>query len=160
MEGVVISSVWRLLGWLPGFLLRRKFSTGWLREHTNIDVRARHDPITIYGGELPHIDICLTLTNNGHFEIELDRLMFELLYGAATPSFPYLQRLLLLPGETKEVYIRGTLTEAQVKHIAKQPKGNSYISFQVKAEFNCKIANFTVDTGQLTGINPRLVNII
>lgn len=158
MEGFLENAVWRFLSWLPRYVLRKLFDRKWLADHTRIDVRARHDPIKIIGGELPEIQIWLVVTNLGHFGIELDRLTVEFIYGGSISNYHFLQRTPLAPNETKEILVRGVLTRDQERHIAKLPEA-TFITLQVKAEFNCDVVNFSIDTGQLTGLSPRLLNI-
>lgn len=158
MDGVYLGALWRLLGWLPGVFLRTMFNSRWLANHTKIEVRPRNDPITIYGDQLPRMDIWLLVQNAGHFTIELDRLTAGLRFGAATLVAVVHDRTTILPGETLELHVPGLLTGEQASHIAQQVETRSHASLQVKAEFNCKINNFQVDTGHLTGLPLRLVN--
>ena len=149
------SAVWRLLAWLPGVLLRLFFSKRWLAKHTNIDLRPRHDPVTIRASDLPEFEVWLVVANGGHFTVELDRVSLELTFGAAIIRSSYLRRTEIAAGKSSEIFVRGSLSAEQVAHIAKnriQPR----VALQVIAEFNSKIHNYAVDTGQLAGIKPEL----
>jgi hypothetical protein len=147
--------LWRLFSWMPGFFFRRFFSKHWLATHTVVDVRARHDPVTIRGGELPELQAWLLVTNRGHFPIELDRLAVELTFGAAIMRSHYLQRTEINAGDSSEIFIRSTITAEQVTHISKN-RERPFITLQVLAEFSCKVHNFSTNTGQLSGIKPEL----
>ena len=81
LVSTAFGALWRSVSWLPGFFFRRRFSKRWLAEHTAVDVRTRHDPISICGGELPEVHIWLVVTNLSHFTIELDRLSTEFSFG-------------------------------------------------------------------------------
>ena len=139
-------------------MLRRFFTGRWLSEHVAIDVRPRHDPISISNDELPEVQVWLVVRNDGYFEVELDRLAVELVLGAAIVRGVHLRRSALSPGSTEEVFVRIALTAAQTSHIKLQRKQQQsmYATVQVTAEFNSKIHNFPKDTGQLSGIRPEL----
>lgn len=158
MEILPISILWRLLSWLPGFILRWFFSKNWMIAHTHIDIRPRHDPVSIYGGELPQIQLWIVIGNRGHFPIEMDRLSAELTFGAAVAQFFKLDRIQVEANTEVEVLVRGVLTSAQITHIAKSTQ-RPQAALQLKAEFNSKVHNFPVDTGRLEGIKPALLNI-
>ena len=146
------------MSWLPGFFLRRFFSKQWLATHTRIDVRPRHYPVSVRGGELPEVNLWLIVANHGHFDIELDRLSGEFIFGSAITRFHYLKRTELKPNVEVEIFIRASLTADQVAHISRN-KERPFIALQLQAEFNSKIHNFSVDTGQLTGIQPDFLNV-
>jgi hypothetical protein len=151
------SPLWRLVSWLPGFFFRRLFSPRWLATHTAVDVRPRHEPVTIHAGELPELHVWLVITNRGHFPIDLDRLALELTFGAAIMRSSYLQRTTINTNGSAEIFVRSTISSAQVAHIAKN-RERPHIALQVQAEFNCKVHNFSVNTGQLSGIKPELMS--
>ena len=150
-----VGAVWRLLAWLPGFVLRFFFSKVWLAQHTVIDLRPRHDPVTLRASDLPEFEIWLVVTNRGHFPVELDRLSVELSYAAARIHAGYFRRTEIGAGNPCEVFVRGALSAEQVAHIGRN-RANPYVALQVHAEFNCKLHNFSVDTGQLSGVKPEL----
>lgn len=158
MQTLPIGIIWRAMSWLPGFILRWFFSKQWLADHTRLDVRPRHDPVTIYGGELPQALMWIVLSNRGHFPIELDRLTVEFTFGAVIVRFYHLNRVELKPNAEVELFIRGTLTSDQIAHISKN-KERPQVALQLQAEFNSKVHNFNVNTGQLTGIKPEFINM-
>ncbi len=158
MDAVPIGVLWRFLSWLPGFVLRWFFSKRWLADHTRIDIRPRHDPVSVYGGELPQVQFWIIVANRGHFPIELDRLTVEFSFAAVNTQFYKLDRIQLAADSEAEVFVRGVLTGEQAVHIAKY-KDRPQIALQLKAEFNSKVHNFAVDTGRLEGINPALSNL-
>ena len=148
----------RLVTYVPAVFLRKKYNKLWLASHIAIDLRARNNPVTINGGELAYVDIWLNITNYGYFLVELDRLKLDFLYAGLSVNAPYLKKTEILPSVTISLYIKIPLTAEQVAHISKN-KENAYIAIQVSAEFKSEIHDFSVDTGHLTGVNPRLVNI-
>lgn len=158
METVPVGLIWRLMSWLPGFILRKLFSQQWLSAHSRIDLRPRHDPVSIQGGELPEVMLWLDISNRGHFPIELDRLTVDFGIAGAMTRFYVLNRKALAPNEEWGLLVRGALSAAHIAHL-KRNLERPNITVQVQAEFNSKIHNFSVDTGQLSGIRPELTSI-
>lgn len=156
IEGVALSALWKLMSWLPGIVLRRFISKESLVSKTRIDVRPRHDPVQLRGGEIPEATVWLQVSNNGYFQIELDRLTAELSLAGAIIQLFSLDRIPILPGATQEVLLRGALAPGHIAHFAlNRNNGNS--SLQVRAEFNSNIHNFSVRTDHLSGITPTTV---
>jgi hypothetical protein len=158
LSSIVAGTLWRLFAWLPGWALRRFFSPQWLAQHTEIEIPPRNNPVSVVNAELPEVHLRLILRNNGHFFVELDRLTVELVFNAAIVRSAYLQRVPLAAGETRELFVRQSLTAAQASHIMRAPKDRLHVTLQVKAEFNSKINSYAKDTSQLSGITP-LVDI-
>lgn len=146
------------MSWLPGFILRWFFSKQWLSTHIRIDLRPRHDPVLIQGGELPEAQIWLTITNKGHFPVELDRFTVDFGIAGAVVRFHVLKRQALAANAELEVLVRGALSHAHMEHL-KRNLARPNITVQMQAEFNSKVHNFSVDTGQLSGIKPELMNL-
>ena len=151
-EGVAYSAIWKFMSWLPGFVVRQFITKRWLAEKTRIDVRARHSSVQIVGGEMPNATIWLNIHNGGYFPIELDRLTAELWLAGCNVQFYYLDRTLIPAGETRELYLKGNLTPGQIAHYTRNRAGDVLLS--VRAEFNSDIHDFSVNTGQLSGIKP------
>lgn len=158
METVPLGLIWRLMSWLPGFVLRWFFSKQWLGAHSHIDLRPRHDPVLIQAGELPEVQIWLLISNRGHFPVELDRLTVDFGIAGAVTRLYVIKRQALVANAELEVLVRGALSDAHVAHL-KRNLARPNITVQVQAEFNSKIHNFSTDTGQLNGIKPELINI-
>jgi hypothetical protein len=157
METVPFGLIWRLMSWLPGFILRWFFSKQWLGKHVRMDLRPRHDPVLIQGGELPDVQIWLIISNKGHFPVELDRLTVDFGIAGAVTRFHVLKRQDLAANAESEVLVRGALSGEHVAHL-KRNLARPNITVQVQAEFNSKIHNFAFDTGQLTGIKPEFIS--
>jgi hypothetical protein len=154
----LLGALWRSVSWMPGFFFRRRFSKKWLAEHTTIDLRSRHEPLRVHGGELPELEVWIVVMNRSYFPVELDRLTVEFTYGAAIVRAGMLQRHAVEAGKTIEIMIRQTLTAGQIAHIVKAKQNPSYCALQIRAELNCKVHDFSVDTGQLQGVTPSFLN--
>ena len=112
----------------------------------------------IQAGELPEAQIWLTITNKGHFPVELDRLTVDFGIAGAVVRFHVLKRQALAANAELEVLVRGALSHGHMEHL-KRNLARPNINVQMQAEFNSKVHNFSVDTGQLNGIKPELMNL-
>ena len=146
-----------VLQYLPGFLLPWIFSKRWLAEHTTFDVGPRNEPVTIFCGELPYMQLTLSVTTRCHKEVELDRLTAEFTFPGTTQQLYYLRRTNIPRGKTVDICIRGNLTSQQAAAIAKQ--GESSIKVEIFAEFNSDIQDFSVNTAWPLTVKPRLATI-
>jgi len=146
-----------VLQYVPGFLLPWIFSKRWLAEHTTFDVGPRNEPVTIFCGELPRIQLTLSVTNRCYKEVELDRVTVELTFPGITQQLHYLRRTAIPRRKTADIFIRGNLTSEQAAAIAKQ--GESSIKVEVFAEFNSDIQDFSANTAWQVTVKPKLANI-
>jgi hypothetical protein len=146
-----------VLQYLPGFALRWIFSKHWLAEHITFDVRPRNEPVTIFCGELPFMQLTLNVTNRCYKEVELDRLTVEFTFPGITQQLYYLRRTTIPRGKAVDILIRGNLTSQQAAAIAKQ--GESRMRIEVFAEFNSDIQEFSVNTAWPLTVKPTLANI-
>ena len=146
------------MAWLPGFVLRLVFTSKQLSTLIQIDLRPRHDPVTLNFGELPYAQIFLQVTNKSPFTIELDRLHLELFYGSGVANLFYLDRTQLKSGTTTDIYVRGELSDGYAIS-GSRIKEETRCEIEIRAEFNSRIASFAVHTGRLEGVRPRIVNV-
>lgn len=157
VEGFFTSWLWKLVAWLPGFILRLVFTSKRLLTLIQIDLRPRHDPVTLNFGEIPYAQVFLQVTNRSPFTVELDRLRIELFYGSGSANLFYLDRTQLKSGTTTDIYIQGELSDGYATS-GSRIKDEARCEIEIRAEFNSRIASFSVRTGRLEGIRPRIVN--
>ena len=150
----ILSTVFQ---YLPGFVLQWIFSKRWLAEHTTFGVGPCNEPVTIFCGEFPYMQLMLNVTNRCHKEVELDRLTVEFTFSGTTQQLYYLRRISIPRGKTVDIFIRGNLTSEQAAAIAKQ--GESSIKVEIFAEFNSDIQAFSVNTAWPLTVKPKLANI-
>ncbi len=158
-EGVAYSALWKLMSWLPGFILRRWISKEWLAERTHIDVRARPTGVQINGGEIPRAYIWLTIHNTGYFPIQLDRLTAELTLAGAAVELYHLNRITIPAEKSYNFYMTGSVPQGLISHFARNIKHSDTVSVSVQAEFNSDIHEFSVNTGSMGGIKPDTTNL-
>src|SRR5258708_24639459 len=108
IEEVAVSIGWKMMSWLPGFVLRRYITKQSLAEKTQIDVRPRNSPVQLVGGDIPEATISLNIDNKGNFPIQLDRLTAELWLAGPPAQFFYLGRVTIPAG----MHVAGYLPEA------------------------------------------------
>jgi hypothetical protein len=153
----ILSTVFQ---YLPGFVLGWIFSKRWLAEHTTLNVGSRNEPVepvTIFCGDFPYLQLTLNVTNRCYKEVELDRLTVEFTFPGITQQLYYLRRTAIPRRKTVDIIIRGNLSSEQAAAIAKQ--GESSIKIEVFAEFNCDIQDFSVNTAWPLTVKPRLASI-
>ena len=109
MESILRSVIWRFLRWLPSFVLRKIFSSGWLEKNIYIDIRPRHSSVELYLSNNPMVRVYLEVRNNTHFNIEIDRLIAKFIYGIEMATLNHFKRERLKPGEERSLYITGNI---------------------------------------------------
>jgi hypothetical protein len=158
-EGVAYSALWKLMGWLPGFLLRWRFPKQALIARTRIDVRNRPHAVQLNGGEVSEATIWLIINNAGYFPIELDRLTVTLQLAGTPLEFFHLDRIMLAPDSTHELHVRGPISPGALAHYKRNQSNGGMVSVSIRAEFNSKIHNFAVNTGALNNVATRAINM-
>ncbi|MFC7514083.1 hypothetical protein ACFQUU_03595 [Herbaspirillum sp. GCM10030257] len=157
VEGISISSIWKLLRWLPGFVLRRIFTKERLGDLVVVDVRPRYEYATVNLGEVSSFQIWLQLSNLSPFAIELDRAELRFWCGGVVSKACILKKKKLTSGEVCGIYIDGSISDGQANHIARHVH-NHGSAIEVDIEFNCSLHNFSKSTGHLAGVIPRFIN--
>jgi len=156
LETIPIQGVWRLLLWLPGFLLRRCFTQEKLAQLIYVDLRPRHNSAVVDLGESASFSLCLLAINLSPFPVELDRASFRFWLAGSTMDALILKKQIIAPGEITSLYMRGTIPDGAAKQAAKHP--DSPIALDGNIEFNCNVRSFAKNVGCLDGINPIIHN--
>ncbi len=161
IHGIPIKSVWTFITWLPGFILRRFFPKERLAALIYIDVRARHDSVTINLAQSASYQIWLTLINLSPFEVELDRAEFCFAYGGMGVKSSILKKQKFAPGEIATLYLSEVIPDGLAQQMATSHENNSNFSgglLEGFIEFNCKLQPFRKDGFTLSGIRPYVIN--
>lgn len=154
------NALWEVFRWLPGLLLRRFFSANWLAAHFEIDIRPRNSPVEIvYQPKSENsVRIYLSVRNETHFEVEVDRITLKFFYGAEMTDLTHLRRELLAPREKREIYLTAPIETTRAATLPFQYKHNSsHCELHVLAECNSKLHKFRIET-RLEGIRPAITN--
>lgn len=157
IETLPIQGVWRLLRWLPGFLLQWYFTRERLAQLIYIDVRPRHDSVVVDLGPTASFTLYLQAINLSPFSVELDRANFRFWFGGATLNAWILKKQTIAPGEITTLYICETIPDGHANQMARLQKDNP-AALDGNIEFNCKVRSFAKTVGHLDGINPRVHN--
>ncbi|MHB1332916.1 MAG: hypothetical protein ACYCY1_09985 [Sulfuriferula sp.] len=156
LETIPIQGVWRLLRWLPGFLLRRYFTQAKLAQLIYVDLRPRHNSAVVDFGESASFSLYLLAINLSPFPVELDRASFRFWLGGTTMDASILKKQVIAPGEIASLYISGPIPDGPAKQMAKHP--DNPIALDGNIEFNCSVRSFAKTVGHLDGINPKIHN--
>ncbi len=156
MENLLKSAIWKLLIWLPDFVLRKIFSPKNFSKLMKVDIRPRHDPVSLDFGELPTTSIYLTVTNNSPFQVELDRVHFELWIGGAIINIYKLERVIVDSRSNVDINLKENLTEGEANTAARHDE-SSKCTAQIFAEFNSRFNRFPY-VQNLSGITPKINN--
>lgn len=152
-----ISAIWRLLTWLPKFILRKIFTKQRLAELILIDVRPRYDYSTINLGEVASYDLWMQAINLSPFLVELDRAEVKLICAGIELRTSILKKRTMASGERVEFYISGPIADGQANHIARHLESHQS-RIEMDVEFNCDLHDFAKSTGYLEGLRPRFIN--
>jgi len=138
--------------------LRRFFSKSWLASHIAIDIRPRHNPVEISQPDSPSVRIYLQVRNNTHFEVVVDRLVLNFVYGGELANAFHLKRETFKPNEEREVFINAQIDETRIKSLSFHHNHNpDHCSLEILAECDSKIHKFTIER-ILEGIKPKVKN--
>lgn len=157
MDGLSISSIWKLLTWLPKFVLSRIFTKEKLRDLILLDVRPRYEYARVNLGEVASFELWLQITNISPFEVEIDRASFDLQCSGVSLKSNILERIPVSSGETKVLHVKGSMSDGEANHIARSMDNhNSFLEGIM--EFNCKLHGFSKNNWHLAGVLPRFVD--
>ncbi len=161
IHGIPIGSIWTAVKWLPSTILRRFFPKRRLADLQYVDLRPRHEPVTVDLGESPTFTIWLDMINLSPFEVELDRAEFEFWYGSSPLKATILKRQTIMPGEIAQFRLSGSIPDGVASQIARNHRANAgnldgMLSGHIN--FNCKLHAFPKEVLSLSGIRPRVMN--
>lgn len=158
MDGLSISGIWKLLTWLPKYILRRIFTKEKLRDLVLFDVRPRYEYATVNLGEVASFELWLQITNISPFDVEIDRASFDFKCSGISLKSNILERTPVKSGETKVLYVKGSMSDGEANHIAGNID-NHNSSLEGIMEFNCSLHDFSKNNWRLNGLLPRFINI-
>src|SRR5258708_24250037 len=156
-EGFAFGALWKLMGWLPAFLLRWWFSKDQLKSRIKMDVRNRPYAMQINGADTSDLTVWFSIHNNGYFSVEVDRVTVSVSIGR-TYEFYDLDRVVLAPDATREMHVSGILSPATIA-LYKLNKNNGIVNVVIRAEFNSKIHNLSAKTDYISGFAINAINV-
>jgi len=123
-----VSVLWRLFRWLPGFLLRKKFTDQEMNRLITIDVVSRKEAIRANLSDVPVCDVWLRLTNRSPFHVILDRAKLSFYCVRSEIELPFRRSISLASGAEEEILITADIPEPKANMIARsmmQPDASS-----------------------------------
>lgn len=157
MEFLTRLDIWRLLTWLPKWILRRKYSEQRMADLVTVDLRPRHNPVTVNLCSTPTYDLWFQIINMSPFEVELDRAQIEFTCAGTSLETSYIQRKKIKPGDISEILVTGDIHEGKADAIT-QRLGKNYSSISINMDFNCILHSFSKQCRNLEGVTPRFIN--
>lgn len=157
MEGISIGAIWKLLTWLPKFVLKRIFTKERLSELILFDVRPRHEYAIVNLGEVATYELWFQMLNLSPFDVELDRASIEFWCGGTIQNSSILERTIIPPGKVETFHIRESLADGHATQIARSVE-NHNASIEGTLEFNSALHQFTKNHWHLNGVIPRFIN--
>lgn len=160
-HGIPIGSIWTAIRWLPPAILRRFFPKNRMAELQHIDLRPRHEPVTVDLGESPTFSLWLDAINLSPFEVELDRAEFEFWYGSSPLKATILKKQAIAPGEIAQFRLSGSIPDGAANQITRNYSANAgsldgMLSGHIN--FNCSLHAFPKEIRSLSGIRPHVMN--
>ncbi|MDD9974850.1 MAG: hypothetical protein OXU27_12635 [Candidatus Poribacteria bacterium] len=157
MELLTRLDIWRLLTWLPKWILRRKYSEQRIAALVAVDLRPRNYPATVNLCSTPTYDLWFQIINMSPFEVELDRAQIEFICAGTTLETSYIQRKKIKPGDISEIFVTGDIPEGKADAIA-QRLDQTYSSVSINMDFNCILHSFSKQCRNLEGVVARIIN--
>lgn len=158
MESIGISQVWRLLRWLPKFILRRIFTKKRLAELVYLDVRPRHNSVSINVIESGEYHIYFQVINLTPFKIELDRADVNFNCGGVKFNKQFIKITPYNSGQIGEFYVNGKVSGSEADLIALNYPDSLHSFILLDCYFNCDLHNFQINYVRLEGINAQYSN--
>lgn len=157
MEILALLEIWRLLTWLPKWILKRIFTEQRLADLVIVDVRPRHDYTTADLGPIAKFELWFQVINMSPFEVELDRAEIRFTCAGTSLDARYIKRTTFKAGEIAEFHVEGDIPEGKAKQIAQHhDKNASWISMDM--DFNCNLHSFSKRSHTLEGVRTRFIN--
>jgi hypothetical protein len=107
----------KVLGLVLPFVVSWFYKPAKLDKGIKIRIRGEGDGVAYFCGELPKVNIWLVITNLTPFQVEIDRIYGQLVYGCVIGEVIHLKRHSIKSAEEKEVLLQLSLNEYQEKHI-------------------------------------------
>ena len=157
MEILALLEIWRLLTWLPKWILKRIFSEQRMADLVIVDIRPRHERVTVNLNPTPTYELWFQAINISPFEVELDRVHIEFICAGTSLNMSYTQKTKFESGKISEFHVTGDIPEGKANAIARH-LDRDYSSISMDMDFNCLLHSFSKQCRNLQGITPRFIN--
>lgn len=118
MEILALLEIWRCLTWLPKWILKRIFSEQRMADLVIVDIRPRHNRVTVNLNSTPTYDLWFQAINISPFEVELDRAHIEFICAGTSLKMSYTQKSKFESGKISEFHVTGDIPEGKADSMA------------------------------------------
>ena len=152
--------VWNVARVSPALFLRWYWSRERLAKSVQIELRARHEPVTIDLGPTSTFSVWFEVENKSPFTVVLDRLSLKLNVGAAMDGYVLDRHELKAGQKVSNLVCRGSIAGETAGYVAKHVAANERIFtyLEIRAELNCSVRDFAKAV-TLDGITPTFSNL-
>ena len=157
MEILALLEIWRFLTWLPKRILKRIFSEQRMADLVIVDIRPRHERVTVNLSPTPTYELWFQAINISPFEVELDRAHIDFICAGASLKMSYTQKTKFESGKISEFHVTGDIPEGKADFIAQHLDRNRS-SISMNMDFNCLLHSFSKQCRNLEGVIPRFMN--
>jgi len=107
----------KALGYLAPFAVGWFYTPEKIASDVKFRVSGEGEGVTFEGGELPKVRAWLLVSNLSPFNVEIDRMVLQLSFGADVCEWSDVRRRSLPASKEAHWLVQGTLTEKQVAYI-------------------------------------------
>ncbi|MDH5646879.1 MAG: hypothetical protein OEZ01_12770 [Candidatus Heimdallarchaeota archaeon] len=157
MEISSVIEVWKILKWLPWFILKRIFTKERMADLLIVDVRPRHDYARVDLGEVSTYEIWFQVINMSPFDVEMDRAEIEFRCAGTMLNKSYIKKTIFDSGKVSNFRIKDDIPEGKANSIARHYDSNDS-SISIHIDFNCKLFSFNKQENNLSGVIPSYIN--
>lgn len=147
----------KLLGMLPGKLLRRYWTEERLAQKVKIDVRGRGDGLVFDLGRPQSVRVWLKATNFAPFPVTIDRIRLELWAGSRLGEVWCLDRKPIAPTHEAELMVLG-LQGVDLGERLASTNDHLVCRLHIDAYLVCKVRDFVKRQPNMEGVRGRLSN--
>jgi len=148
----------KALGYLVPFVLAWFYPPEKIAVDIKFRVRGDGDGVTYEGGELPKVSIWIRASNLSPFNIEVDRLVVRLYFGACYGEWSDVRRRKLSASKEGEWLVEAALTERQLAYIQRNLPSKPQTRLAITAFINSSLHDFETTVSADTG-NVRFMNL-
>lgn len=148
----------KALGHIAPFVLAWFYGPEKIAANIKLRVRGEGDGVTYHGGELPSVRIWILASNLSPFNIEVDRLVFRLYFGAEYGQWSDVRRRKVGAGKEEEWLLEATLTEPQLAYIQRNMASKPETRIAITAYIDSSLHRFETTVNAGAG-NVRFLNL-
>lgn len=158
MEISSITEIWRLLSWLPKFILRKVFSPARMADLVRIDVQPRHRAVDINLSEKSTFEIYFEVINMSPFEVTLKGAEVEFIVNGVCLSAQHILEKSYPAGSISQWFVKGVIQSSDADYIAKYGDRDR-ARVGIEADLSCILHDFKKGPFSLEGVNCGFTNL-